>query len=60
MKIIQSANIHHEDASVALQRWTQARRRLQHDELIRDLLSELQRVRTQVAALRVVLERLAA
>jgi hypothetical protein len=45
------------DATPALLAFTRAKRGLEHDELMRELLVELQRLRAEVQALRLTLAR---
>jgi hypothetical protein len=45
-----------DDATLALHRWTQARRHLESADLTREVLAELRRVRAELAALRLALE----
>lgn len=53
MKILARKRARHS----ALHRWTRVQRYLAREQLTRELLVELQRLRTEVRALRLVLER---
>lgn len=45
----------HDEVSPALRRWARARRRIEHEQLLRDLLAELRRLREELRSLRLTL-----